>query len=317
MIRRFLFLLLFSLTVSNLLAPEVIGAQSFEPQAKLPISIFVSVGAHLDFCQKIGAERVLVRLALAPGKNPATYAPTPQQIQALSQSRLYFKAGLPFETALLGKLENLSYTPEIVDIQAGIELQPMQGGSSAGVHEGGNSHQHHHKSHQHDGLDPHTWLDPKLALQQATTIYLTLIRIDPDGKEMYNNNFNLLKSKLKGLDEELKRSFALYKGSTIFVYHPAFGYFARAFGLEQKAIEIAGKKPKAQALAKFIKKARTENVSALFVQPQFDQQSADKVAQALGCAVIKIDPLSSNYSHNLKLIATAIQKNIRPTQSLE
>ena len=310
MIKKILFLLIFPLTFAHLSAHEVVAAKTVGAPVKLPISIFVSVGAHLDFCQKIGAERVLVKLALAPGKSPATYAPTPQQVQLLSQSRLYLKAGLPFETALLGKLKSFPHSPEIVDVQTGIKLQPMQGGSYAEVHE---DHSHHH---HHDGLDPHSWLDPRLALQQATTIHLALTRIDPDGRSIYRNNFNLLKIKLKALDKELRSAFAPYVGSKIFVYHPAFGYFARAFGLQQRAIEIAGKKPKAQALANIIKEARAENVSALFVQPQFDQQSANKVAQVLGCAVIRIDPLSSDYCHNLKSIAAAIRENITSTKSL-
>ncbi len=129
--------------------------------------------------------------------------------------------------------------------------------------------------------------------------------------QIYNNNYNKLKRKLQVLENELKNSFSPFSNRTIFVYHPAFGYFARAFGLHQVAIEIAGKKPKARELANFIKTARAENIAAIFVQPQFDQQSADKVAQAVGCAVVRIDPLAKNYCENLKSIAAAVEKNFR------
>ncbi len=277
--------------------------QASEPagkQTKIPIPIYVSIGAHLDFCQQIGADRVTVNLALVPGKSPATYAPRPHEVQLLSRARLYFKVGLPFETALLAKLKALPHAPEIIDTQAGIKLQPMQN----------DSHEFKH-AHQHTGLDPHTWLDPKLALQQATTIFTALSRIDPAGNKIYTNNYNILKNKLQSLDNELKSSFTPFANRTIFVYHPAFGYFARAFGLHQVAIEIAGKKPKARELANFIKTAQTENIAALFVQPQFDQQSADKVAQIVGCAVVKIDPLATDYCRNLKHIAVSVQNNFQ------
>jgi len=172
----------------------------------------------------------------------------------------------------------------------------------------------HEDPHRHTGFDPHTWLDPKLALRQATVIFSALCRIDPNGCNLYTNNFRLLKNKLQELDEELKKSFIPYAGSIIFVYHPAFGYFARAFGLHQIAIELGGKKPKARELAAFIKTARAKNISALFVQPQFDQKSARKVAQALNCAVVGIDPLAAGYCSNLKHIAAVIRKNVKSSR---
>jgi len=296
---------IFSFTIILFISGFIISAtcqaaEMADKQPALPISIYVSIGAHLDFCQQIGAERVSVNLALAPGKSPATYAPSPREVQLLSQARLYFKVGLPFETALLAKLKALPHTPKIIDTQAGITLHPMQSNSPGFGH-----------AHRHLGLDPHTWLDPKLALRQATTIYTTLSRIDPDGKNIYTNNYNILKDKLQSLDNALKSSFAPFANRTIFVYHPAFGYFARAFGLHQVSIEIAGKKPKARELANFIKTARAEKIAALFVQPQFDQQSADKVAQVVGCAVVRIDPLATKYCQNLKFIAASVQKTFR------
>jgi len=241
---------------------------------------------------------------LAPGKSPATYAPNPHEVQLLSQARIYFKVGLPFEEALLRKLKALPHAPEIIDLQAGITLQPMQ----SDFHNSGHAR-------QPATLDPHTWLDPKLARRQATTIYMVLCRIDPDDKEIFTSNFNRLKDKLQILDSDLKKSFAPYRGRTIFVYHPAFGYFARAFGLHQVAIEIAGKRAKARELANFIKTARAENSAAIFVQPQFDQQCADKVAQAVGCAVVRIDPLATDYCLNLKSIAAAVQNNFHKNQA--
>ena len=279
------------------------AAGTADRQAKLPIPIYVSIGAHLDFCQQIGGDRFSVSLALSPGKSPATYAPSPHEVQLLSQARLYFKVGLPFETALLAKLKTLSHAPEIIDTQAGISLQPILNDFPSRGH-----------THRHTGLDSHTWLDPKLALQQATTIYTALSRIDPEGIDTFSYNYNVLKNRLKALDRELKKSFTPFANRTIFVYHPAFGYFARAFGLHQVAIEIAGKKPKAKELANFIKTAQAENIAALFVQPQFDQQSADKIAQIVGCAVIKIDPLATEYCRNLNFIAASIQKSLKQSK---
>jgi len=297
-----LLLLLLLVPTAILLQENLTKVKAFAQSSSLPIPVFVSIGAHLDFCRQIGGSRVAVKLALPPGKSPETYAPTPQQINNLSRARLFFKVGLPFESAFLNKLEALPRSPEIIDTQAGIKLQPMPDEFPG---------RSHNNMQQHNGLDPHTWLDPELARQQATTIYQTLCRIDPEGKNIYTSNYSLLESRLKVLNDELKKSFAPFNGRTIFVYHPAFSYFARAFGLRQRAVEIGGKTPKARELTAFVKQARSENITALFVQPQFDRHSAEKIAAALNCTVVAIDPLAVNYCRNLKHIATTIQTHIK------
>ncbi len=275
-------------------------------RVRLPISIFVSIGPHLDFCRQIGGDRVSAQLLLPPGKSPATYAPSPQQIQALSRAQLFFKIGLPFEKTLLGKIKALPKHPQIIDTQAGITLQPMHNKL-----DNRDQSAHHDDHHHHSGLDPHSWLDPRLALKQAATICETLSHIDPDGKELYLNNFNILSEKLKDLHENLTRALEPFAGNTIFVYHPAFGYFARAYKLHQLAVEIEGKRPKAKKLVEFIKKAQAKRARVIFVQPQFDQQSAKKIAGMLNCAVIPIDPLAQDYCVNLDQIAKTIRDNIK------
>ena len=300
---------LFTLLITTFLVGGISVAKGVTAtsQVQLPISIFVSIGPHLDFCRQIGGDRVAVQLLLPPGKSPTTYAPTPQQIQALSQAQLFFKVGLPFEKVLLAKITALPKHPQIIDTQAGITLQPMQNKIHA------EPHPTHHDRHQHQltGLDPHSWLDPQLALKQATTIYTAMSHIDPEGKEIYLNNLNILKEKLKVLHENLATTLEPLAGSTIFVYHPAFGYFARAYKLHQLAVEIEGKRPKAKELSKFIKEARAKRARVIFVQPQFDQQSAKKIADALGCTVIPLDPLARDYCANLNHIAETIRKNTK------
>ena len=136
-------------------------------------------------------------------------------------------------------------------------------------------------------------------------------RIDSDGKEIYLFNFNALKEKLKALHENLSNTLEPLAGSNLFVYHPAFGYFAKAYNLHQLAVEVEGKRPKAKALTAFIKKARNERAQVIFVQPQFDQQSAEKIAATLNCAVIAIDPLAQDYCANLSRIAKLIRENMQ------
>jgi zinc transport system substrate-binding protein len=87
------------------------------------------------------------------------------------------------------------------------------------------------------------------------------------------------------------------------VYHPAFGYFADAYGLKQVPVEVEGKEPSARQLAAFIERAKAAGAKVIFVQPQFSTKSAEAVARSIGGAVVPMDPLATDYLANLERTA--------------
>jgi len=97
----------------------------------------------------------------------------------------------------------------------------------------------------------------------------------------------------------------------MYVFHPAFGYFADAYGLTQVPVEFEGKEPGARQLAGLIDRARADGVRVIFVQPQFSGKSAAVVAAAIGGAVIPINPLSRDYLANLEAMASAVEQGLR------
>jgi zinc transport system substrate-binding protein len=90
------------------------------------------------------------------------------------------------------------------------------------------------------------------------------------------------------------------------VFHPSWGYFAKAYDLEQIAVEVEGKEPKPKELIDLLKEARQERVKAIFTQPEFSDAVATIIAKELQIPVIKISPLSADWSNNLINIANAI-----------
>ncbi|NTV58935.1 MAG: zinc ABC transporter solute-binding protein, partial [Deltaproteobacteria bacterium] len=87
------------------------------------------------------------------------------------------------------------------------------------------------------------------------------------------------------------------------VFHPAWGYLAAAYGLEQTPIEVEGKEPKAADLKRLIEHARERHIKALFVQPQFSATSARVIAEALGAQIILADPMAPDWENNLRDVA--------------
>ena len=90
------------------------------------------------------------------------------------------------------------------------------------------------------------------------------------------------------------------------VFHPAWGYFAQAYGLTQVPIEQGGKEPGARTLVTLIEQAKRDQIRVVFIQPQSDPRFAEQIARAIGGRVIAIDPLAPDYVANLRAVARQI-----------
>ena len=293
------------------------------------IEVFVSIAPQAYFVQRIGGDRVGVSVLVPPGKSPATYAPASAQMVKLSRSLLLFTIGVPFEDALIPKIRAMAPGLSIVDTSQGISLRQLDGGkeildqtnghgkkalpiANGGdgelEHSGEGREGHDHHDHGVKGHDPHIWMSPVLVKQQAQTICDALIALVPEDEERFRNNLHSFQRDLDLLDQKIASVLQPFQGDTIFVFHPVFGYFADAYGLRQLAVERGGKTPKGRDLVSFIQLAKKNSVRVIFVQPQFDQRVALKIASAIHGVVVPLDPLAQDYIENLSHMALTIQK---------
>jgi zinc transport system substrate-binding protein len=183
-------------------------------------------------------------------------------------------------------------------------LQKVEHGHGLGVaHENPG-----HDVHGPGELDPHVWLSPRVVKVQARTICDELCRLDPANKAAYEENCRLFQEELDRIDGRIAEALAPLKRREFFVFHPAFGYFADAYGLRQVAVQAGGKDPNVKQLGALIERAKREGVKLLFVQPQFSKSSAEAVAEQIGGAVVPMDPLAEDYLENLLDMASKIKR---------
>lgn len=81
--------------------------------------VFTSILPQEYFVERIGDGRVHVQALVTPGSSPATYEPTPRQMADLSEAKLFFRIGVPFEKAFIPKIEGASPGLRIVDTRRG------------------------------------------------------------------------------------------------------------------------------------------------------------------------------------------------------
>jgi zinc transport system substrate-binding protein len=144
----------------------------------------------------------------------------------------------------------------------------------------------------------------------AITIKDALIEIDPAGRQEYEENLTAFHRKLDSLDAYIRTTLAPVKGTELFVFHPAFGYFADEYGLIQKPVETGGKEPSARDLAKLIEEARVYKPKVIFVQPQYARKSAETLAEQIGCAVVPINPLPQDYFKEMREMCNKIRTGL-------
>ncbi|HUM98914.1 MAG: ABC transporter substrate-binding protein [Halothiobacillus sp. 20-53-49] len=283
------FIALFALILS-LVAPA-----SF---ADTPLKVAVSIPPQKYFVEAIGGKHVQVEVLVPATAEPETYEPTPRQITALSQANLYMKIGVPLERAWLERFTGANSKMVVVDTTRGIERMPMIKGTDEVV---GKS-----------GLDPHVWLSPVLVRIQAMNIRDALIKADPSHAADYRQGYAKLAQTIDGVDGAILKTLSAHplKQTKFIVFHPAFGYFAAAYGLTQVPIEVEGKEPGPKQLAELIDFAKKNDIKVVFIEPQFAQKAAKTIADAIGGEVVTIDPLQEDWPAGMTAIASALQKTL-------
>jgi len=261
------------------------------------INTIVSILPQQTFVKAIGGDKVNVSLMVLPGNSPHTYEPKPSQMIDIAKADLYFSIDVEFEDIWLPKFQNLNTKMRMVDLADGITKMNM-----AKAHD-----DHDHNEHAHEGQDPHIWTDPANVKIIANNIYAALVKQDPNNKSYYKNNLDAFIAEIEKINTQIKQTLSTLRESrTFMVFHPSWGYFAKAYDLEQITIETEGKSPKPRELVQLIKEAKAKKAKAIFTQSEFSDSAAKIIAKELHIPVVKVSPLAKEWSKNLLNIAKHI-----------
>jgi len=278
--KKLLILLVFSLTYSY---------------AK--VNVIVSIAPQKSYVNEIGGDKVNVTLLVPIGSNPNFYEPKASQMKAVNEADVYFTIGGHFEKAWLPRIEDQNKTMEIFDCSTGIKRIPMKF----------NKRPKKLTNRHLPAKDIHVWTTPKNIEKIGQNIYNILVKYDSKNQEYYKQNLDNFIQKARQTNNKITSILSDVKdGARFMVFHPAWGYFAKEYNLEQMAIEVEGKEPKASELQKMIIKARENNIKAILTQPEFSQKGAKLIAKELNIKVVGISPLNPKWSKNLIKLAKAI-----------
>ncbi len=265
------------------------------------INAVVSILPEQTFVKAIGGDKVDVSLMVQPGNSPHTYEPKPSQMINITKADLYFAIDVEFEHAWLPKFQNLNPKMKVIDLADDITKIQMKKDHEEEAKDG------QHSEHEHEGEDPHIWTAPANVKIIARNIYNALIKKDPTHTDYYKRNLEIFLAFIDETDRQIINILSSVEDEEKFmVFHPSWGYFAKAYNLEQIAVEVEGKEPKPKELIHILKEAKEAKVKAIFTQPEFSDAIAKIIAKELQIPVVKVSPLAPNWAENLINIANAI-----------
>ncbi|MCP4849794.1 MAG: zinc ABC transporter solute-binding protein [Verrucomicrobiaceae bacterium] len=302
---RGLFLLAFILQGCS--DPGSAGLNKGSGEASTKPIVFVPISPYQYVFERLAGDLIDLRVIVGPGDDPHSYLPTPKQIVDMARADLLCSAELGFESNYFVKMGDGNTGPQELNLLAGLEL--LEGHCDHPSHETETTEDD--EDHDHEELnDPHVWLSPTMLMLQVNLIASKLKGMLPKEKALeIDSNLSGFKAELTAIHDELTALLATHQGQKFYVYHSAFAYFARDFGLEQVAIEIGNRSPTPKQLAQVAAQAKSEEVKVIFVQPQFDQTSAAALAESISGRVAFLDPLEKDITANLRAIAKAITGN--------
>lgn len=292
-----------SILLALIITPFVLFAGGNTEQDSKPI-VMVSILPHAYFVDQIAGDLVETAVLVGEGQNPHSYEPSPSQMARLAKASIWILSGTDFEHALIDKVSSLYPDLTIIDGTEGMTLRTLE------------DHDHEDEEAGEDepvhelNIDRHTWLgweQSKVLVKNISTALTTHLGLP---EEEVEERAGQLLSQIEGEFTSLKTELEGLSGSTVFVYHPSFGYFLDSFGLHQEAVETGGKEPTAKDLALLIERAQDDQAKVIFVQKQFPSGSAEKVAQVVGAQVVPLDPLAYDWLGNIRLMGNALKESL-------
>ncbi|MCD2173360.1 zinc ABC transporter substrate-binding protein [Rhizobium sp. C4] len=258
--------------------------------------------------QGVGEPSLIVKGAASPH----TYTMKPSDAAALAKADVVFWTGHDMEKFMekpLASLSGKATSVALLETPAIATLKPREGGTfEPHEHEGEAAHADHDHDHEEE-TDPHFWLDPENARAAVKVIAATLSAADPAHATAYSENAARTDADLAALETKIATELAPYKGKPFIVFHDAYQYFEKRFGLSATgSVTISPEvQPGAARIAEIEKKIKTLGAVCIFSEPQFEPKLMDTIAAGTKTFRGELDPEGASLTEGADLYPRLLQ----------
>lgn len=244
------------------------------------------------------------QLLLKVGASPHHYALKPSDARALQQAALIVWVGEAMEPYLAKPLKSLASDAEslaMVEFAGMHLLAPREGGEWEGHADDDHAPHHDHADEEEgvhaDAADPHLWLDPRNAIVLVAAVAERLSALDPENAGRYRRNADEMARRLAALDAELARQLAPLQSSPYLVFHDAYHYFERRYGLNVVGSVTVSpeQRPGARRMQAIRDKLKRLEAQCIFSEPQFPSPILNVLLEGSGARRGELDPLGTSH----------------------
>ncbi|MEK4671187.1 metal ABC transporter solute-binding protein, Zn/Mn family [Niallia sp. FSL R7-0271] len=251
------------------------------------LKIMTSFYPLYDFKNKIAGDRAKVINLVQSGIEPHDYEPSPKDLANLNEVDLFIYNGAGYESWVTDTIKSIdTKDTKIINSSEYVDLLTLR--------ETGESTEPVDKAGQEDKTyDPHFWLDPIRAKQIAEGIKEELIKLDPDGKLVYEEIFNKIAVNFDELNSEYTEALTNPSRKEVIVSHNAFGYLTNRYGLEQIAITgiSPSDEPSPKKLKELISLANERQINYILFETLVSPKVAETVKDTIGAKSLTLNPV--------------------------
>jgi ABC-type Zn uptake system ZnuABC Zn-binding protein ZnuA len=250
---------------------------SLRPGEKLKVVATTNIVG--DVVGQVGGDQIELTTLMRVGIDPHSYVPTPSDTAAIHDAHVVFANGVGLEANLEEMFENAGGNAPRIRISEDLDLLAAVGA----------------QEHDHNEFDPHVWFSVPNVIHWVEQIEHTLSTLDPNNAKVYQANAGVYLQELEDLDVWVKEQVATIPEANrkLVTNHPAFGYLAERYGLEQLGAVYPtspSAEPSAQDIAALEDAIGEYGVPAVFAESTVNQKLVQQVAEDTD---VKLVPLYS------------------------
>ena len=281
------------------------GGGDAEAKAAPDRRVMVSVPPLVGLIKPLVADDVEVVSVVPANVSVHGFTPDPETVAATARSAMVVLVGFGMED---GWARRSSSAPLGRVVRLEDFIDPEDCGDPTHDHDHGDHDDGDHAGHHHGPIDPHVWLDPGLVSGWLAGVYETI----PVDLRREGDPLAAQLAAIAAIDEAYRETLEPFQGAAIVTHHNAFGRIASRYGLTiaeaLRPVETA--EPSPDQVAKTRRAIEAEGARAMFVEPQFDQSLARRLADEAGIPVGVLDPLGADWEammrSNLETLATIL-----------
>lgn len=278
-------------------------AMAFATSAALPAhaDIVASIKPVGFIASAIADGVTPVEVLLPDGASEHDYALRPSDVKRLQNADLVVWVGPEMEAFMTKSAASLPEKKNLEIVQiSGVKPLLLRGGEDDDHHDHDDAeHDHDEAHHHHHGeFNMHLWMSPEIAKKTAVAIHGKLLELMPQDKAKLDANLQHFEAELADTDKRIISQLAPVKDKGYFVFHDAYTYFEKHYGLSPTGHFTVN--PEIQPGAQRLHQIRTQLVEkkavCVFAEPQFRPAVIDAVARGTQVRKGTLDPLGSDIS---------------------